>query len=81
MFAQHKLFCGLIKPTDFVVIMAEEETGQLGLETELAGAEVKSVTEKRVGKLTHKALLEKISILEKERKSILFLNSWVIKNM
>ena len=49
--------------------MAEEGTGQLGLETELAGAEVKSVTEKRVGKLTHKALLEKISILEKERKS------------
>ena len=40
--------------------MAEEEKGQLGLETELGvGAGVKSVTEKRVGKLTPKSLLEK----------------------
>lgn len=50
--------------------MAEKEKGQLGLETELCvGVGVKSVTEKRVVKLTAKALLEKISALEKERKS------------
>lgn len=50
--------------------MAEKEKGQLGLETELCvGIGVKSVTEKRVVKLTPKALLEKISTLEKERKS------------
>ena len=50
--------------------MAEEEKGQLGLETELGvGARVKSVTEKCVVKLTPKALLEKIRIFEKERKS------------
>ena len=50
--------------------MAEKEKGQLGLETELCvGVGVKSVTEKRVVKLTPKALLEKISTLEKERKS------------
>lgn len=49
--------------------MAEEQKGQLDLETELVSARVKTVTEKRVVKLTPKALLEKISILEKERKS------------
>lgn len=50
--------------------MAEKEKGQLGPETELCVSQgVQSVTEKRVVKLTPKALLEKISTLEKERKS------------
>lgn len=58
--------------------MAEEGKGQLGHETELdveqnveldVGAGVKPVTEKRVVKLTPKALLEKISALEKQRKA------------
>ena len=48
--------------------MAEEGTGQLGHETELEGAEVKSVTEKRVGKLTLKALLEKNKRFRKGKK-------------
>lgn len=50
--------------------MAEQGKGQVGHETELdVGAGVKPVTEKHVVKLTPKALLEKISVLEKQRKS------------
>lgn len=48
--------------------MAEEEKGQLHPKTKLVGVGVESVTEKRMVKLTPKALLEKISSLEKERK-------------
>lgn len=50
--------------------MAEEEKIQPVKETELCESiEVKYVTEKRVVKLTPKGLLEKISLLEKQRKS------------